>query len=128
MTMPARQTRRNAILGDLQQLNTALAANTADLGHLEGSRELFEALVVQAQEIAIEQAALKASKQQASRRLENVLTEGLRLANILRLGVKAHYGIRAEKLAEFGMQPYRGRKVALAPEPGSENPQPPTIE
>lgn len=123
--MPARFTQRKAILGDLQQLNAALAANTADLGHLEGSRELFEALVIQAQEIAQEQAALKASKQEASRRLENVLTEGLRLANILRLGVKAHYGIRAEKLAEFGMQPFRGRKLAVATTP---DPEPPTIE
>lgn len=125
--MPARQTRRQSILGELQQLNAALAANTADLGHLEGSRELFEALVIQAQELAQEQAALKATKQQASRQLENVLTKGLRLANILRLGVKAHYGIQAEKLAEFGMQPFRGRKVALAPTP-PENPEPPAIE
>ncbi len=126
--MPARQTRRHAVLGDLQQLNAALAANTADLGHLEGSRELFEVLVEQAQEIAMEQAALKASKQAASRRLEDVLAQGLRLANILRLGVKAHYGIRAEKLAEFGMQPFRGRKVAALPEPVEENPEPPTVE
>lgn len=125
--MPARQTRRSAILGDLQQLNTALAANTADLGHLVGTHELFDALVIQAQELAQEQAALKATKQQASRQLENVLTEGLRLANILRLGVKAHYGIRAEKLTEFGMQPFRGgRKPAPAPEPVEETP--PTIE
>lgn len=126
--MPARQTRRIAILGDLQQLNAALAANTADLGHLEGSRELFEALVIHAQELNQEQAALKATKQQASRQLESVLTKGLRMANILRLGVKAHYGIESEKLAEFGMQPFRGRKVALAPAPGSENPEPPTTE
>lgn len=126
--MPARQTRRHAILGDLLHLNAALAANTTDLGHLVGTHELFEALVIQAQELAQQQAALKATKQQASRQLENVLTEGMRLANVLRLGVKAYYGIRAEKLAEFGMQPFRGRKVALAPAPGSENPEPPTIE
>jgi hypothetical protein len=126
--MPARQTRRKAILGDLQQLNAALAANTADLGHLDGTRQLFDALVVQAQELNTEQAALAASKQQTSRQLENVLTEGLRLANILRLGVKAHYGIRAEKLTEFGMQPFRGRKLAAVPEPTPENPEPPTIE
>lgn len=126
--MPARQTRRHAILGDLQQLSAALAANTADLGHLDGTRQLFDALVVQAQEIVHEQAALKASKQEASRRLEYVLTEGLRLSNVLRLGVKAHYGIRSEKLAEFGMQPFRGRKLAPVTEPTPENPEPPTIE
>jgi hypothetical protein len=124
--MPARFTQRKAILGDLQQLNAALVANTADIGHLDGTRQLFEALVVQAQEIVQEQAALTASKQDASRRLENALTEGLRLANILRLGVKAHYGIRSEKLAEFGMQPFRGRKLAVVTAP--ESPEPPTIE
>ncbi|HEX3552584.1 MAG TPA: hypothetical protein VIA62_05095 [Thermoanaerobaculia bacterium] len=25
--------------------------------------------------------------------------------------MKAHYGIRSEKLVEFGVQPFRGRKV-----------------
>jgi hypothetical protein len=31
--------------------------------------------------------------------------------------VKQHYGIRSEKLAEFGVKPFRGRKRAEKPEP-----------
>jgi hypothetical protein len=37
------------------------------------------------------------------------VTEGQRLANAMRSMIKAHYGIRTEKLAEFGLQPFRGR-------------------
>ena len=66
-----------------------------------------------------------AEKQGLSRQLKTVFTESDRLANVVREALKAHYGIRAEKLVEFGMQPFRGRKLAkTAPEtPGT--PQPP---
>jgi hypothetical protein len=41
---------------------------------------------------------------------------------MLRQGVKQHYGIRSEKLAEFGLQPFRGRKTKTEPEPKPETP------
>jgi len=45
-----------------------------------------------------------------------MLTEGGRLTALLRHALKQHYGIRSEKLAEFGLQPFRGRKQ---PEPST---------
>jgi hypothetical protein len=62
-----------------------------------------------------------AGKQEASKQLNTFVTEGERLATVLQLAVKQHYGIRAEKLAEFGLQPFRGRtKAKPAPEtPGT---------
>ena len=41
---------------------------------------------------------------------------------MLQLAVKQHYGIRAEKLAEFGMQPFRGRSRTgeAGPDPGPD--------
>lgn len=39
-----------------------------------------------------------------------MISEGQRLASVVRSAVKEHYGVREEKLAEFGMQPFRGRK------------------
>jgi hypothetical protein len=104
-------------LGRLQRLSTALNANGGDLPHLEGSRAQFAALLAQAQEAAMQQSALTASKQEASQKLKTFLVESGRLANVLQLAVKQHYGIRAEKLAEFGMQPFRGRSRKASPDP-----------
>jgi hypothetical protein len=53
---------------------------------------------------------------------------------VLRLAVKQHYGIRAEKLAEFGLQPFRGRPRSVqtaepqSPSPSPEEPKPATGE
>lgn len=112
----AKETTYSGVLGDLQRLRKSLMANSADLAHLEAPRTRFDGLVDQAQEIVNQQAALTASKQEASKQLRTILAEAQRQGNILRLSVKAHYGIRAEKLAEFGMQPFRGRKKATIPE------------
>jgi hypothetical protein len=122
----SKETTNAGKLGRLQRLSMALSTNSGDLPHLEGSRELFMSLLAQAQEAAMHQAALTAGKQEASKQLKTLLTESERLANVLQLGVKHHYGIRAEKLAEFGMQPFRGRSQKatpapeLTPRPGAE--------
>ncbi len=107
-------------LGDLQRLMAPLTANSADLGHLEAMRIRLAEVLAQAEEAATRQGAHTAAKQEASLQLQIAITEGERLANILRLGVKQHYGIRAEKLAEFGLQPFRGRKA----KPEGEEPEP----
>lgn len=112
----AKQTTYDGILGDLQRLSVALNANTQDLGHLERSRLKLEALLARAIEISKQQAALKAGKQEMSRQIRQVTTEGQRLANALRVNLKEHYGPRAEKLVEFGVQPFRGRARRAKPE------------
>jgi hypothetical protein len=53
-----------------------------------------------------------------------VLTEGSRLTSLLRQALKEHYGIRSEKLDEFGLQPFRGRKAKPAPETPQPAPPP----
>lgn len=105
-------------LGDMERLASSLAANAADLPHLETSRNQLDTLLDQAREAAGDQALHTAAKQEASRKLRVALTEGMRLATVLRLAVKHHYGIRSEKLAHFGLQPFRGRprKDKEAPE------------
>lgn len=110
-------------LGDLERLLASLTANAADIPHLEVSRNQLGALLTQAREAADLQALHTAGKQEASRNLRIAFTEGMRLANVLRLAVKHHYGIRSEKLAHFGLQPFRGRPRKAKPVP--EEPQPP---
>lgn len=64
----------------------------------------------QARQMAASQAAQRAAKQQASKSLKSAILEGDRLASLLRAAVKQHYGPASEKVAEFGVQPFRGRK------------------
>jgi hypothetical protein len=105
-----------------QELTTSLAANAADLPHLEGHRVQLAEMLKQAQDLATQQAALAASKQDASKKLLGVLDQGKKIASFLRAGVKQHYGTRAEKLTEFRMRPFRGRTKAAAAKPPAEGP------
>jgi hypothetical protein len=111
----AKQTTYDGILGDLQRLSVSLNANAQELGHLEGSRTKLETLLGRAVDISKQQAALKAGKQEMSRQIRQVAIDGQRLANALRVAVKEHYGPRAEKLVEFGVQPFRGRVRKVSP-------------
>jgi hypothetical protein len=111
-------------VGDWLRLGTAVEANAADLPHLEILGLQLAELGRQVQEVFKEQAALRAGKQDASRRRRELMTEGERLATLMRLAIRQRYGIRSEKLAEFGLQPFRGRKTkrqreALEPAPAT---------
>jgi hypothetical protein len=125
--MPKRKNKEKlkSRLGDLQRLLPPLVANGADLVHLEATRARFAEFLAQAEDAANRQGVHTAAKQEASLQLRTALAECERLANILRLGVKQHYGIRSEKLAEFGLQPFRGRKTPDAEEPQPSAPTPP---
>jgi len=116
------ETTNTGKLGALQRLAVSLAANSADLPQLEQSRLRFEALLALLQEAVKKQAALVASKQEASRQLQSLFIECERLATVLRAAVKQHFGIRSEKLAEFNLQPFRGRNRKAKPSP--EEPAP----
>ena len=107
------------MLGAWQRLLVALSANTGDLAHLEVSRAKLAALFSQAVNITTQKAALTASKQESSQQIKQIAGDGRRLATLLRSGVKEHYGPKAEKLAEFGLQPFRGRKAKAAVTPAA---------
>jgi hypothetical protein len=108
-------------LGDLQRLLEPIAANATDLAHLEVSRAKLANLLSQAVTINKQQAAHRAAKQEQSVQLKTLIVEGQRLANMLRAALKEHYGIRSEKLVEFGIQPFRGRNRKPTP-PSPEGP------
>jgi hypothetical protein len=98
-----------------KDLLDAVVENAGDLQDLAARRVKLEAILEEAQEISKRQAALTAGRQEASRRLEALLTAGQKVATFLRFGVREFYGNRSEKLAEFRMQPLRGRPRATAP-------------
>jgi hypothetical protein len=120
----ANETTYAGILGSWRQLLEPIAANSEELRHLGVPRDQLEALLAQAVALNKEQAAYRAAKQERSKQLRALLQDGAKVAALLRKGVQVHYGTRAEKLTEFGLQPYRGRRRAprTAPEPGASEP------
>ena len=116
-------TTNEAVVGNLQQLLAKLEANKADLPQLEISMTKLGTVMARVMDVSKQQAALTAGKQAASKELQTLLTEGQRLANVIRALLKEHYGIRSEKLAEFGLQPFRGRvRTAKPPTPAPAKP------
>lgn len=114
--MPRKNNTQGETFDRWRHLLKALLANMADLPHLEAPRAKLEAMIVLALELVGEQRACSARRQEASKKLQELLVEGRRLEDFLRTGVREQYGARAEKLSEFGLQPFRGRKVSKAPE------------
>ncbi|HEV8580489.1 MAG TPA: hypothetical protein VGX68_15590 [Thermoanaerobaculia bacterium] len=120
-----RETTYKGLIGDLERLVTALLANSSELPQLEGVRLHLEQILEATRATAQLQAELVASKQDASRRLLRLMGDGAREVTAVRKLLKAHYGLDAEKLAEFGIQPFRGRSRRLAAGlPPSEVPTP----
>ncbi len=118
----ARETTNTGRLGGLQRFRDALSTNREILLHLDVSLTRYDGMVARALELANRQGFLRAEKQETSKQLRETLDEAERLGTVLRLAVKQHFGIRAEKLAEFNLQPFRGRKKpaslpTLPPEP-----------
>ncbi len=103
--------------GDWDKLNTMLTANASELAHLEPLRAQLAASLAQGQAQAAQQAVHTAAKQDSSQQLRSTVVEGDRLANLLRKALQQHYGIRSEKLVEFGVKTFRGRVRAAKPTP-----------
>lgn len=114
-----RETTYAGMLGDWQRLLGTLEANAAEIPQLEPFRLKLVGLLNQALDVNQRQAELKAGKQAASKQMRQLATDAQRLASGVRFMLKEHYGIRDEKLAAFGLQPFRGRtkKTATPEEP-----------
>jgi hypothetical protein len=112
----SRETTYAGMIGDWQKLLATLEANSAEVPQLEPFRAKLAGMLTQALDVTKRQAELKASKQAASKQMRQLATDAQRLATAVRTLIKEHYGIRDEKLAAFGLQPFRGRKKATAPE------------
>jgi hypothetical protein len=108
---------QSAILGDLQRLSAVLTENADELQLMGGAIAELESVVRRAQAAAQRQAALAASRMEATEEFQRLLREGSRLGNSVRQQLKYLYGIGSNKLVEFGMQPYRGRKPSERGEP-----------
>ena len=110
-----RETTYAGLLGSTTALTTALARNAADLPHLELTRTKLDQLLADTAATVQQQKTVASTKQDLSKKLKKQITEGQRLVTALQKLLKQNYGIDSEKLVEFGMQPFRGRKTKVVP-------------
>ncbi len=92
---------------NLELRSAALAANSADLPHMEVPRQKVDAMLTELKDLTTQQASLTASKQDVSKRLAELNNEGQKMITFVDVGVRQHYGTQSEKLVEFGQQPFR---------------------
>ena len=122
----AREPKYGVTINGWERLLASLEANTQDFPQLESYRMQLKATLEAVRETSAQQAAMAATKQEASKRLQAMLADGRKLANFLRNGVRQRYGNRAEKLVEFGLQPLRPRLRATTEVAKPPATQPPT--
>lgn len=122
----AREPKYGVTLNGWERLLASLEANAQDFPQLETYRTQLKAMLDAARETSGHQAAMAATKQEATKQLQGMLADGRKLANFLRNGVRQHYGNRAEKLVEFDLKPLRARVKAAAQPPTVKPPTPPS--
>ncbi|HYG65934.1 MAG TPA: hypothetical protein VEL74_25375 [Thermoanaerobaculia bacterium] len=111
-----------AVRKALEQYNATLEANAAELPQLDGTRTSIQNVLQTLRESSVEQDFFRAQKQQATKRQEAAVDEGRKLISYVKVVLRQHYGSRSEKLAEFGVQPFRGRARTAVAEVKPRNP------
>jgi hypothetical protein len=106
----AREPKYGVTINGWERLLASLEANAKDFPQFEGHRAQLADLLREVKEASAQQVAMAAAKQDATKRVQSVLTEGRKLATLLRVAVKQHYGNKAEKLVEFDLKPLRIRR------------------
>lgn len=117
------RTPREHTLGTWGTLTTTVTPEvTMDLPHLEVMRVKLVETEAEADRLVRERDYHRAQKQEATRKLQAALEDGRRTAHALQVGLRLHFGPTSEKLAAFGMKPFRGRKRSKATASSAEAP------
>jgi paraquat-inducible protein B len=122
----AREPKYGTTLNGWQRLLTSMEANPQDFQQLEAYRAQLQTKLDAARQAATEQAAMAAAKQDATKRLNDLLVEGRKLVTFLRGGVKQRYGDKSEKLVEFDLAPARPKAKSSTDATKPPAPPPPT--
>ena len=90
--------------------NTGLTANKVE--HLEPKRIELEEKMIRFKDKSTQHGVLTTSKQEVSKEMQVLFREIETLVAFIRAGVRQHFGKDSEKMIEFGLQPFRGRKTS----------------
>ncbi|HEV7784367.1 MAG TPA: hypothetical protein VGQ28_03455 [Thermoanaerobaculia bacterium] len=122
------RTRRIHTLGIWMGLTGGVTPElTEGMPHIQDPYSKLVAFQEEMGRLTQEQAFYDARKQEVTRRMNEILSEGRIVATVLQAVLKQHFGPRSEELVEFGIKPFRGlkrarkaEKKAAAPEPSAE--------
>jgi hypothetical protein len=114
------------ITAEWEQLLAAVEANRDDLPQAEALRVQLEASLEDLRALQAQRAALEANRLRATQDLRICFDQGRALASRLREWVRGQYGVRGDKLIEFGMKPRRKRRIRGRPEKEEGAPWKPT--
>jgi chromosome segregation ATPase len=107
------RTRIAQTIGDWEKLTHVVTPETtAGSPYLEQAHAKLQRFLDEVTRLHAERAEHQARKQAATRRINEVVEEGRRLASNIRRVLKVELGIDNEELTRFGIQPFRGRKRA----------------
>lgn len=120
----------------LQECRTTLAGvdkNAGELAHVQGDRTALGELVVKIDEGVARQNSLLYQYQQATRDVEDAVDQSRELLTRIKNAIRAFYGLRSEKLQEFGLVVRRFVRKSTESkkkpaEAGPTQPQPATPE
>lgn len=124
MSSKAERTYAGVVKG-WKELAGGVNNNLKALPYLELHMQQLSGMAAEVDSLTIEQAAHTAAKQEVTKQIEERIDLGQKLATFLRVGVRQHYGNQSEKLVEFGLQPFRGRKRPSEPIPPPVEQNPP---
>ncbi len=109
---------------DWDKLLKRVTANGAELPDLSAYSAPLAQILEAAKEGIAAADGHRGAKQEATKTLKGLLTQGSLAATKLRAAVKAHYGRDSERLVEYKMRPIRPRKRKPAAPPAVESPPP----
>ncbi len=107
---------------DWDALLKRVTANSAELPDLSVYSAPLAQILEAAKEGIAEADGHRGAKQETTKTLKGLLTQGSLAAAKLRAAVKAHYGRDSERLVEFKMRPIRPQNRKPATPPAVESP------
>jgi hypothetical protein len=80
--------------------------------YLKASYAKLRGFIEEVERLGVERNFHAASKQEATRKRNEMIVAGNRLVDAMQVALRDHLGKDSEQLAAFGIQPFRGRKRA----------------
>jgi hypothetical protein len=112
-------------LNGWDEVGAAVEAHSKELPHMEMVRPELLGMLEEARSLVVQVNALTASKQEAFKKLQQVLRSGEAMVDVMRTAARQRFGPDSEILVEFGVNPFRGRPRASETEtPESPTPTP----
>jgi hypothetical protein len=105
------RTRRDHTVGRWTQLTTSVTPEIVeDLPMLKPLLPKLMEIEADVERLVTERDSHQARKQETTRKIQDALVEGRKVAQVIRVGLRHHLGAGNEGLVAFGIKPFRGRK------------------